>query len=93
MEAFLNGLTMEKGNILLIAPPPIQLGEWVPSQSLIDTSVELAKHYQTLAERLGVRFADAGEWNIPMAFDGVHFTEEGHKAFAEGLFHYLNKGD
>lgn len=93
MEAFLNGLTMEKGNILLIAPPPIQLGEWVPSQSLIDTSVQLAKHYQILAERLGVRFADAGEWNIPMAFDGVHFSEEGHKAFAEGLFHYLNKGD
>ena len=93
MEAFLNSLPLEKSNILLVAPPPMQLGEWVPNQALIDASIQLTKRYQALARRLGVRFADAGDWDISMTFDGVHFTEEGHKAFAEGLYHYLSKGD
>lgn len=85
MQAFLNGLTMEKSKILLIAPPPMQLGVWVPDARLIDTSLQLARRYRALAERLNICFADAGEWNISLAFDGVHFTEDGHKAFAEGL--------
>ena len=34
---------------------------------------------------LGIRFADAGKWDIPLAYDGVHFTEKGHRAFAAGL--------
>ena len=38
---------------------------------------------------LGVRFADAGDWNIPMAYDGVHFTEQGHRAFSAGLLEAL----
>ena len=42
-----------------------------------------------LAERLGIRFADAGNWNIPLAYDGVHFTEQGHRAFAAGLLEEL----
>ena len=93
MENFLNGLNMEKDRILLISPPPMQLGEWVTGKRLIHLSIELALRYQRLSDRLGIRFADAGKWNIDMAFDGVHFTEEGHKKFAEGLYHYLNKGE
>ena len=42
-----------------------------------------------LAERLGVRFADAGKWDIPLAYDGVHFTGQGHKAFATKLLEEL----
>ena len=34
-------------------------------------------------------FGDAGDWNIPMAYDGVHFTEQGHRAFAAGLLEVL----
>lgn len=93
MQQFLESLTLDREKILLIAPPPMKFGEWVSDQELIDDSIALAKHYQILAERLGVRFADAGEWNIPLAYDGVHLTEEGHRAFAEGLFNYLNKGE
>ena len=91
MEVFLNGLTLEKDKVLLIAPPPMQPGEWVLGQGLIDASMQLAEAYQRLAKRLGVRFADAGKWDVSLAFDGVHFTEEGHKAFAEGLFKELMK--
>lgn len=64
----------------------MQRGEWVPTQVLIDTSKELSGKYKDLTHRIGIWFVDAGEWDIPMTFDGVHFTEEGHKAFAEGLY-------
>ena len=84
MEYFLRHIDMEKSKILLIGLPPMQLGKWVPTQTWIDASKELNREYKTLAERMGVRFADAGE--IPMAFDGVHFTEEGHEDFAERLY-------
>ena len=86
MEDFLEYIDLEKSGILLIGPPPMKRGEWVPTQTLIDASAALNLAYKDLSRRLGVRFADAGEWNIPLTFDGVHFTEAGHKAFAEGLY-------
>ena len=76
-------------NILLIAPPPVTLGEWVPSPQLIDDSHVFAHLCQALAERMGIRFADAGKWDISLTYDGVHFTEQGHKAFAAGLLEEL----
>ena len=89
LERFLSSVSMDRSKILLIAPPPVTLGAWVPSQQLIDNSRAFARLCQTLAERLGIRFADAGKWDIPLAYDGVHFTEQGHKAFAAGLLEAL----
>ena len=91
MEAFLNEI--DRVNVVLVAPPPMQRGEWVCDQGLIDASAALGSGYKALAERLGMHFTDAGVWNIPLAYDGVHFTEAGHRAFAEGLANYLNKGE
>lgn len=85
LEYFISGLSLERSKILLIAPPPMTLGEWVPSQQLIDNSRTFARLCQTLAEQLGIHFADAGKWDISLAYDGVHFTEQGHKAFVAGL--------
>ena len=65
------------------------LGEWVPDQQLIDDSRAFAGLCQALAERLDIRFADAGKWDIFLAYDGVHFTEQGHRAFATGLLEEL----
>ena len=86
----LQGLSPEQAagrleRTLLIAPPPVTLGEWVPSPQLIDGSRAFARLCQSMAERMGIRFADAGKWDIPLAYDGVHFTEKGHRAFAAGL--------
>lgn len=89
LERFLSALPLPRDHILLIAPPPMCRGEWVPSQQLIDNSHTFAQCCRSLAERLGVRFADAGDWDIPMAYDGVHFTERGHRAFAIGLLEVL----
>lgn len=89
LERFLSGVSLDRSRVLLIAPPPVTLGKWVPSPQLIDGSRAFARLCQALAERLGIRFADAGTWGIPLAYDGVHFTEQGHKAFAAGLLEEL----
>ena len=93
MERFLQSITVTRDRILLIAPPPMKFGEWVQDRKCIDDSITLANCYRALAERLGILFDDAGEWNIPMTYDGVHMTEEGHRAFAWGLIKYLQKGE
>ena len=89
LERFLSGISLDRSKILVIAPPPVKRGAWVPNQQLIDDSRTFARLCQTLAEQLGTRFADAGKWNIPLAYDGVHFTEQGHRAFAAGLLEEL----
>ena len=89
LERFLSGIFLDRNRILLIAPPPMALGEWVPRQQLIDNSRAFAQLCQALAERMGIRYADAGKWDIPLAYDGVHFTEQGHRAFAAGLLEEL----
>ena len=89
LERFLAAVPLERSKIMLIAPPPMRLGEWVPSPQLIDDSRAFARLCWSLADRLGIRFADAGAWDISLAYDGVHFTEQGHKAFAAGLLEEL----
>lgn len=83
MGVFLSGLDRKK--LLLLSPPPMVRGEWVSGDDLIEASRQLSPVYRALSERLGVRFLDTGAWEIPMAYDGVHFTEEGHRRFAEQL--------
>ena len=89
LEHFLSGISLDRSKILLIAPPPMTRGAWVPSQQLMDGSRSFARLCQALAKQLGIRFADAGKWDILLAYDGVHFTEQGHKAFAAGLLEAL----
>ena len=83
MDLFLS--TVSCPEVLLLAPPPLGRGEWVSDERLIARSSRLAEEYRLLAQDRGIRFLDAGEWDIPLAFDGVHFTEEGHRRFAEKL--------
>lgn len=89
LKRFLSGISLDRSKIFLIAPPPMKQGTWVLDQQFIDDSRTFARLCQTLAEQLGIRFADAGKWDFPLAYDGVHFTEQGHKAFAAGLLEEL----
>ena len=89
LEHLISGLPLDRKHLLLIAPPPLDLGEWVQSQPLIDHSRTFAQDCQSLAQRLGIPFADAGRWHVSLAYDGVHFTEQGHRAFATGLLEVL----
>ncbi|MBQ9837877.1 MAG: lipase [Oscillospiraceae bacterium] len=85
MEAFLNQLFPHCNQILLVSPPPMKRGAWVPTDGLVAESIRLAEEYKSLAEKLNIPFVDTRHWNIELAFDGVHFTDVGHHAFAENL--------
>lgn len=89
MECFLRQLLPHCGKLLLVAPPPMKRGTWVPTDALAAESFRLAEEYAALAERMGLPFADTRSWNIEMTFDGVHFTEAGHHTFAEALIQQL----
>lgn len=85
MEAFWAILLPHCKKILLVSPPPMKRGAWVSTDELVSESIHLAEKYKLLADRLNIPYIDACEWNIDLAFDGVHFTEVGHHAFAENL--------
>lgn len=87
MEVFLSHLmeSVSSEKIILIAPPPMNPGEWVDEERLLTESRRLGRCYKAVAEKAGISFADASDWDIPTTFDGVHFTEEGHATFADGI--------
>ena len=85
MRIFISDLPVCGLPLLLIAPPLMQSGTWVESDALIRSSGQLAPLYRDLAALCGVSFCDASVWDIPVVFDGVHFSEQGHRRFAEQL--------
>ena len=85
MEHFLKGILPYRCKILLIAPPPVKRGAWVPSEELVTESIQLAERYSLLAKNLEIPFVDTRNWNMELTFDGVHFTEAGHHTFARNL--------
>ena len=89
MEAFLHPLLSHCKQSLLVASPPMKRGAWVPTEALVAESIHLAEEYKLLAEKLNIPFVDTHHWNIDLTFDGVHFTEDGHHAFADYLIEYL----
>ena len=89
MEAFLNQLFPHCKHFLLVAPPPMKRGAWVPTDELVSESIHLAEEYKFLAEKLNIPFIDTRHWIIELTFDGVHFTEEGHHSFAKHLMEVI----
>ena len=88
MAGFLTGMDIVisvRPGAVLLAPPPMQRGEWVQSDTLIEESEKRRQRYRKLAEERGCFFADAGDWGVELLFDGVHFSPSGHAAFARGL--------
>ncbi len=71
--------------ILLIASPPMCQGAWTRQESLLQESRTLGSFYRDLAEKQEIAFADGGAWDVGRTFDGVHFSPEGHSAFAQGV--------
>ena len=95
METFLCQLlafpsfSQRKSRLLLICPPPMRPGTWVQEERLLAESASLGDAYSSLARKLDIAFADARNWGIPLLFDGVHFSPEGHRCFAQQIVHVL----
>ena len=89
METFLTSLFPHTKQFLLVVPPPMKRGTWVPMDELVTESILLGEEYRLLAETLNIPFVDTRHWNIELTFDGVHFTEAGHHSFAARLIECL----
>lgn len=72
---------LPKTNILLLAPPSVS-GAAAGYQGALE---DLAEQYESLAEEEAYFFANPQNWQIDLAHDGVHFSPEGHRAFARAL--------
>ena len=88
--------------ILLIAPPAIKLVDMSYEEPEVagyktyrdryeEEGRKLSQYYRELARYRKVLFADASEWPLSFAFDGVHLSEEGHAAFAQYMTEVLRQ--
>ena len=73
--------------VLLIAPPPIVVGE-----NGLDTrehglvkSQQFARQFAEIAKELGCDFADAGEFIESSPVDGIHFSAEAQRDLGKSL--------
>ncbi len=89
MERFLKKLKsckeIEEGKIKLrlISPVYLSRGQWVENDDRCRESEKLDDLYRKTARKLGIDFTCAGKWNVPVLYDGVHFSEEGNRIFAD----------
>ena len=94
MERFLAQIkeAAPRVSVLLIAPPLIGREDSfsLEEQLLYKESLLLGALYEQLALQRRLSFVNTGEWNIPMGFDGVHFSEEGHRIFADRMLEVLS---
>lgn len=93
MERFLQEILGQcpKRKIVLIAPIEMKEGYWVPDGHYIEESVKLTEMYRGLARELEIDFLDPNQWQVDVTEDGVHFTAEGCRNFAQGMVEYLEK--
>ncbi len=85
LELFISALlrSFDAMSVLVLAPPGLSHGTWVPNPNTVRNSIKFAELAKTVSENSGVHFCDTGKWNVPLSFDGVHFTEEGHLIFSQ----------
>lgn len=74
--------SMQGSSILLVAPPVASIPgiEW--RCSIIRA---LSSEYKQLAERHNTAFLAAGTSPIPLAYDGIHLSPDGHLILAEKI--------
>ena len=85
------GKLLAAPEIILVAPPPIIVGEWAdmmdhfgPDEA-IATSVDLAREYKKRADEQKVHFFDAGTVARTDVRDGIHLDPANTRAIGEGL--------
>ena len=73
--------------ILLLSPPKIR----IPGEELQKAMKELPAHYRRIAQSYGLSFLDLQALSLPLAYDGVHLSQEGHRLLAQALAVFLSK--
>ncbi len=68
--------------LYLIGLPPMRL----PGSDCEGWVREVNGLYEALARKYALPFFDPTPLDLPLCFDGLHLTEEGHRRLAEGLW-------
>lgn len=71
--------------ILIIAPPYVGSNGDPELKEYHEECIRMNKGFLELAAKYGVEAVDAADWNVPLTFDGVHFSEKGHRVFADNM--------
>lgn len=75
--------------MLLVAPPPLadMPHAWFDElfKGAREKTIELAKHYEALAEFCGVPFLNAGDFIKTEGVDGIHFTAENNITLGKAI--------
>ena len=79
--------------VILVTPPRMQRGAWVEEDSMCIESGRLGDCYRELAEVFNIPCIDMSKVEIPLLYDGVHMSEEGHRIFAEYIAGELMRGE
>lgn len=58
-------------------------------ESTAQVMARLPEAMKLCAGEFGADFVNAGEWDIPLSYDGIHFSEAGHRRFAEHMAEIL----
>lgn len=86
MERFLQWYKESSADYSLLVLGPVYLfpGD-VAMKTFYDQSLFMNEEFERLCRESRVHYVNAGEWDIPLSFDAVHFSEEGHASFARHL--------
>ena len=82
-----------QAEFIFLSPPKIRLNGGFFELSASLASEKLSFLYHELAKKYGLRYADAAGWELPLAYDGIHLAEEGHRVFAEKILGILKEAD
>lgn len=95
MDAFLRVVQEDipECKILLTAPPKMgwENAKDPTAARLFRESRQLSLYYHLLAEQRGYAFASAWDWDLSLAYDGVHLTEEANMVFAREMKRVLDE--
>ena len=64
---------------IILAPPPFDIPELPDAAEKLEALIE---SYRSLAENREIDFINTHECEIPLAYDGAHFSQRGHHVFA-----------
>ena len=75
--------------ILVLGPPLINMPAENGYPAVNSSDGSLSRALRDAASDCGCAFLDTMPWGAPLAWDGVHLSEEGHAVFAEKLIKWF----
>lgn len=73
------------GSVLIVAPGALRAGQLGGQRRAGSRLTRTRTGVQPSRGAAGTAFRRRRDWGVELCFDGVHFTPEGHRAFAKGL--------